>query len=424
MRAMMMFAELARSRPVYCAVWALAIAACGDDFSAPLDGPPLAPAGALFVSAHFDDDLIFMQPELIAALNAGPVTTVYAMSGDPVYGLGRADRNFDFGQRAYASVVGSSDWDCGYTLVAGSPAHHCRLRDRPVSLIRLDIPDGGREGMYDTSPLNLIEGRITEVPILGWAGGTATKDSIIDSFAELISVTKPDDIHALDLGGLHGYDHSSHLFAAAFTFWGAARVGYTGTFHWHRGYNVGDSPISFDGAAPDYEAARTMLGVFDACYFGCGPCGTSCVVEAHDIWLQRQYGSPRTPLAATGALALEGDPALCLSAIGGRVVLAGCSGAAPVQLEATGQLIVGGACVASAPDPAAPVVLEPCSSSPAQYWVSDGDGHLWNGSPPPAATDMANDHVRCLSAEPVAGAAVGAPICGARLSPVWQLAPS
>jgi hypothetical protein len=421
MRAMTTFLELARPRPARWALWALAIAACGDNFPAPLDGPPLARARTLFVSAHFDDDLIFMQPELLAALEAGPVTTVYAISGDPVHGLERTDRNFGIARRSYASVVGSSDWDCGYMLVAGSPAHHCRLRDRPLSLIGLDIPDGGRFGEYDVGPVNLIEGGITEVPILGWARGTATRDTIIDSLAELITETAPDDIHALDLAANHGDDHPSHLFSSAFAFWGAARVGYTGRIHWHRGYNVQEEPITLEGA--DYEAAKAMLGVFDACYFSCGPCGTSCVIESHDTWLRRQYGSTRSSLDATGTLALEGDPGLCMSAAGQGLVLADCGGAAPARLDATGHLTIGGACVTSAPDAAAPVVLAPCSNTPAQYWVADIEGHLWNGTPPEPAADMAFDHVRCLSAEMVPGATVTAPICGSRLSPVWQLGP-
>lgn len=412
--------ELAR-RPAHCALWALAIAACGDNFPASLDGPPLAPAASLFVSAHFDDDLIFMQPELVAALEAGPVTTVYVISGDPKYGLQRTDRNFGFARLAYTGSMDPSIWDCGYLLVAGSPAHHCRLRDGDLSLIGLDIPDGGPQGLYDVSPLNLVEGNIAEVPILGWAQGTATRDSIIDSLAELITETAPAEIHALDLAATHGDDHSSHLFSSAFAFWAAARAGYAGPIEWHRGYNVGEQPITLEGE--DYEAAKVMIGYFDACYFDCGPCGAPCekLHPSHDDYMKRQYSSTRSPLAATGTLALEGDPALCLSAAGGRLVLAGCAGAAPVRLDATGHLTVAGACVASAPGAAEPVVLEPCSNSPAQYWASDSDGHVWNGRPPEPAADMAFDHVRCLSAEPAPGAMVAAPICGSRLSPAWQL---
>jgi hypothetical protein len=421
MPAMTMFSELTRSNPVRCTLWALAMVACGDNFPAPLDGPPLARAESLFVIAHFDDDMIFMQPELLAALEAGPVTTVYVMSGDPVYGLHRTDRNFGIARISYTSVAGSANWECGYVLVAGSPANHCRLRDRPVSLIGLDIPDGGIDGQYDVGPRNLVEGGTTEVPILGWAQGTATVDTIIDSLAALITETQPAEIHALDLASNHGRDHISHLFSSAFAFWAAARIGYAGPIHWHRGYNVDAEEVTLVGA--DYEAAKLMLGYFNACYFGCAPCGSSCttLVESHDFRLRRQYGSTRSPLDATGTLALEGDPALCLSAAGAQLVLADCTGAAPVRLDPGGHLTVGGACVASGPGAADPVVLEACSNSPAQYWVSDSDGHLWNGRPAPPAVEMEYDHVRCLSGEMVAGAIVTAPICGSRHAPVWQL---
>ncbi len=37
-----------------------ALAACGDN--TPPVGPPIEPADSMFVIAHFDDDMIFMEP--------------------------------------------------------------------------------------------------------------------------------------------------------------------------------------------------------------------------------------------------------------------------------------------------------------------------------------------------------------------------
>ena len=401
------------------APWAVVLAGCGVD-PPPLDGPPVVPAESLFVIAHFDDDMIFMQPELVDALRSGSVTTVYVTSGDPKYGDARAERNFGAARIAYTSVLGSSNFDCGYLLLDGSPIHHCRWTDRPVSLIGLDVPDGGRDGEYAISPLHLVEQSVTSVPILGPVGGTATQDSIIDLLAAVITETKPAEIHALDLAANHGRDHSSHLFSSSFAFWGAARIGYQGMIHWHRGYNVDLEPATL-GAA-DYEAAKTMLGYFEACYFDCARCGSSCTTlnAAHDTWLWRQYSSSRSPLDTLGTLTLEGAPWWCVSVTGTGLGLADCAGATQVQLDATGHLTVAGSCIASAPDNAGPVVLEPCSNSPAQYWLSDSEGHLWNGRPPGPTTNMDFDHVRCLSAELRPGAVVAAPICGAQLSPTWR----
>lgn len=405
------------------ALWALAITGCGDNLSPPLDGPPLEHADSLFVVAHFDDDLIFMQPELVHAIEAHSITTVYVTSGDPVYGLERAERNLGAAKIAYASVARSSDWDCGYLSLNGSPIHHCRLPERGVSLVGLDVPDGGIEGLYSTSLLHLIERQVTSVPILGPVHGVATEDTIIDSLAAIITETQPAEIQALDLAATHGRDHSSHLFSSSFALWGAARAGYQGAIRWHRGYNVDGEPITLGQTA--YEQVKPMLGYFEACYFGCGPCGTSCPTlnPAHDTWLQRQYSYTRSPLDAVGPLAIEGVP-LCVSATPGGVVLADCASASPVHLDSTGHLSVAGSCIASAPAPADPVVLEPCSNSAAQYWLSDSEGHLWNGSPPEASKDMGFDHVRCLNAELQAGAAVVAATCGEHLEPTWRFSRS
>ena len=57
-----------------------------------------------------------------------------------------------------------------------------------------------------------------------------------------------------------------------------------------------------------------------------------------------------------------------------------------------------------------PVVLAPCDDTPAQYWVVDGDGLVWNGLPPQPIADMAQNHVRCLGTAGGADAAASAAI--------------
>jgi hypothetical protein len=392
------------------AIACLALAACGDNL--PGEGPPLAQADTLIVVAHFDDDMIFMQPELIAALQAGTLTTVYAASGDPVHGNAHAEHTFEAAMKAYEAVVGSRDWQCGYVAVADLPVHHCRLADR-ISMIGLDLPDGGIEGAYPTSMLHLVEHDVAELPILGPVGGHATEDQVIDELAEIITATSPSQIHALDLAATHGRDHSSHMISSTFAFWAAARVGYAGAMRWHRGYNVADEAETLP--ADDYAAAAHMLGYFEACYFGCGPCGTSCskLDASHDTWLRRQYAYDRTT-AATGALAI-GD-ACAAGTAGGGLAIGDCGHATPFALDASGHLGANGLCLASG---RGDVALAPCEDTPEQYWLLDGDGHLWNGNPPDGMWDMDYDHVRCLYG--AAGTLASAPICGAELTAAWTL---
>jgi len=401
----------------------LAALGCGDNLPGPGVGPELQPAQTLIVIAHFDDDMIFMQPELLAAVTAGSVTTVYVSSGDPVHGDTRAEHSFEAAMTAYASVAGSSDWDCGYLSFAGSPVHHCRLHGQQISLVGLDTADGGLPGDFPDSPLHLVEGRVPSIPILGPIGGRATVDSIVSSLAEILVATQPAQIHALDLAATHDRDHSGHLFSSAFAFWAAAQVGYAGPIRWHRGYNVEPEMPTLSDA--DYQAVKPMIGYFEACYFGCGPCGTSCTKldEDHDTWLRRQYSSTRSPIEAQGALALAlaDSGGGCVSLTPDRqLVLGDCASAAPIRLDPNGHLVLGDACLASPAGNYEPLALEPCQATPSQYWVVDSEGMLWNGRPPGPIPVMDYDHVRCLDAAGAPGARLIAPICGNHLRPRWR----
>jgi hypothetical protein len=410
--------------PGAAAVGLLALAAvgCGDNLT---DPPAVEPAETLIVIAHFDDDMIFMQPDLHTALTSGSVTTVYVSSGDQRHGSARAAHSFMAARMGYSSVTGSLDWNCGYISLAGSPAQLCRLRDQPVSLIALDIVDGEKFGELKHSPLHLVEGLVPDLPILGRIEGRATVASTVAELSEIIALTRPAEIHALDLASTHGYDHSGHMFSAAFALWGAADARYAGPIRWHRGYSVDPEPVNLSDA--DYATVKPMLGYFEACYTRCGPCGTSCqkLDPDHDSRMRRQYSSTRSPLAARGALAL--DTGTCAAPTAdGRLVLADCAGAATFELDAGGHLAIGGACLASGPGNDDPVALQPCQDTPAQYWVIDSDGLIWNGRPPQpvpcmdGSDCMSYDHVRCLGPGATPGAPLGAPVCGSRLQPHWQ----
>src|ERR1041385_6658017 len=76
---------------------------------------PLQHSGVLFLVGHTDDDMIFMQPELLDALRTDSTTTVYATTAGP----NGSDRHlFESAKIAYGSVVGSTRWDCGLLELA------------------------------------------------------------------------------------------------------------------------------------------------------------------------------------------------------------------------------------------------------------------------------------------------------------------
>jgi hypothetical protein len=156
-----------------------------------------------------------------------------------------------------------------------------------------------------------------------------------------------------------------------------------------------------------------MLGNYEACADHCGPCGTPCpsLTAAHEVWVARQYSTERVR-AATGRLAggnAIGNP--CLDA---SFLLADCTTAPAFELEPTGALRMGDQCVTSAAT--GELTLAPCGGGPAQYWVLDSEGALWNGLPPQTAPDMTYDHVRCLAEQHTT-------TCGASLQVHWAIMP-
>ena len=389
------------------ALAAMLASACGDN--AYTLGEPIGHADTVFFAAHTDDDMIFMQPEVVDAARSGSIATVYFTVGDAVKGYGLARGLLRASKTAYAGIAGGAAWDCGYVDLA-VPVQHCKLVGHEVSLIAVDLPDGGIPGDRTESLLHLVDGSVPSVDLVSPAGGTATRETTAQLAVDLLAALAPDEIHALELAGTHGRDHSSHMFSSAFLFWAAARSGYAGPLTWHRGYNVASEPVTLDG--PDYDDAVRMLGFYEACASDCAACGVPCqpdaVSPAHVTWLERQHAVARVR-SAGGKLAF-GDQCLQVTA-----ALGDCASAPVFALASDGRLQLGDACLTARDDGALSTAV--CDGSAAQYWVLDGEGSLWNGLPPLAAGDMSYDHVRCLA---VTDAVVSAATCGATNAFAWQ----
>lgn len=386
---------------------ALFAGACGDNTFAV--GEPIGHADTLFFAAHTDDDMIFMQPEVVEAARAGSVTTVYFTIGDAIKGYSVARRLMRASKTAYAAIAGGEAWDCGYVELA-VPVQHCKLVGHEVSLIGVDLPDGGIPGDRPESLLHLVDGRIASVDLVSPAGGTATRDTVTQLAGDLLAALSPTEVHALELAGTHGRDHSSHMFSSAFLLWAAARSGYTGPLTWHRGYNVADEPITLEG--DDYTKATRMLGYYEACASGCAQCGVPCepagLTVAHETWIARQHAVERVR-EASGKLAF-GDR--CVES---SLALGDCGGAPTFSLADNGHLLLGDACVTASDEGL--ILTAPCDRSASQYWVLDSEGSLWNGTPPRPAGDMSYDHVRCLAAT---DAGVTAATCGDHAAFAWR----
>ena len=393
-------------------VVALIAAACGDNQHG--EGVPLANAHDLVVIAHEDDDLLFMQPDLIEVVRGGGgMTNVYVTAGNGTKGPPAANPRYAGLMAAYGTVANDQAWFCGWIEIAGHTAQHCRLEAENISLVFLAYPDGGIQGQLAHSLLSLWEGTSTQVTTIADRTTTYTREGLIDTVAEIVRQVHPRVVHTLDLTAGHGRDHSDHMIVGALTALALAR-----TEHQHepeliayRGYDMATEPQNKLGGI--YDDALNILSYYEACAASCGTeCGKSCgnIDQAHRTWLGRRYaiGFRKN---ASGRLRVGGQ---CLAGAS----LASCD-AAPIWTLHHGMLHTPDGCLTVGT--AGALSITECSDIPAERFFSDDEGHLWSGVPPDTGPDLDYAHLRCVI--PNADGTVNSAVCGGVDAPRWQWAP-
>lgn len=208
---------------------------------------------ALQVVAHPDDDLLFMNPDVLRDIEAGAcVRTVYLTTGD-------ANRDESYwrlreeGIRdAYATMAGVDDvWREGTLVADGHVLATATLEAAPgISLVFMHLPDGNRRGtgnaMHDRQSLRrLWLGEIEEIRAVD---GSATYDAagLVRTLAAVVDGYGATTLRAQDwtLDFRHG-DNADHTAAGLFARAAAARaqvrpelLGYAGYPSWTQPANV------------------------------------------------------------------------------------------------------------------------------------------------------------------------------------------
>jgi len=264
------------------------VAACGDNAMPDVAG--LAPANDLAIVAHQDDDLLFMQPDLLDAIRAGTgVTIVYVTAGNDNRDLAYAQGRYAGVRVAYTAATGAADWRCGWTSIADHAAEHCRLAAANLSLVFLGYPDGGRHGEFASSLLALWEGNITGADTVADRSAHYDRDGLIATLAAAITATRPRTIRTLEVAGTHGDDHSDHMMVGALAVWAHARAGDASELLSYRGYNINGEQVN--ALAPVTAIADDAFARYSACAEGCAACGEPCATfsATYAGYLQRHY---------------------------------------------------------------------------------------------------------------------------------------
>lgn len=347
----------------------------------------------LYIVAHQDDDLLFMNPDILHGIQAGKrVRTVYVTAGDGGRGESYWGSREDGIRAAYARMAGVDDtWVRGFKTVAGKTFHLDTLAGATrVSVAFLRLPDGSLHGKGyratgSVSLEMLWKGQVPRMTSLD--GATAySRAELVEVLSALMADAGSVCIGTLDGSEQYGNDHSDHRHVAKFAF-EAQRASESRPlrFNQYRGYNIQTEPENLSVTA--HDAKWSVFSTYarhdeHLCAHG----GTDCLPSSpYAAWAWRQYA-----VSAVRGLrgSLRGLGGMCLgvregaSENGTPAQLSVCADV-PGQrwrLEDDGHLRgPGGRCLDVRDGDSAngaPVQLWDCADMPQQHWSLMGDGQL------------------------------------------------
>ena len=209
----------------------------------------------LNIVAHEDDDLLFLSPDLLHAIQAGRnVRTVFLTAGDAggdaAYWRGR-----EFGIRAaYAQMCGVTDaWSQADAGIAGHPLPVFTLSGHSsVSLAFMRLPDGGLDGSGSPSTNHeslqkLWTGAIPSIQAID-GSSSYSKEALESTLISLIASFQPDHINTLDYVGSYGDgDHSDHHTVAYLVQVAVQKYTTPHSLTGYEGYNISYRPANVSG---------------------------------------------------------------------------------------------------------------------------------------------------------------------------------
>jgi hypothetical protein len=380
-------------------------ASCGDN-SLPI-GVDLVHARDLAIVAHSDDDLVYLQPDMLERTLREGATIAYLTDGRT-----DADRRHAGIMQAYTAATGVPDWQCGWIEIAGHAVEHCRLADARLSLVFFGYPEGDFGGTAPLSIAQLWDGTLPLAITIGDIPTSYTRDDAIQTLTALVDATSPRTVRTMDLAGVHG-DHADHAITGAATLLAIAGSAGNPELISYRGDSTSDPATLID---PLFDRSAGLLAYYDACVEGSAECGepAAAITEAHAIALRRRYAVGMR--LAGGELR---DSSGCVAADpDGSLSVVTCPGPERWELAADGTLHVGERCIETLLFNGELIAGIRCDPDVAHRFFLDDEGHLWSGAPPPFSSTGASGALLCVA---VLGGRPRATPCGPDLAPVWEL---
>lgn len=253
---------------------------------------------ALSVVAHHDDDLLFLSPDLLSAVQQGAsVTTIFFNASDYKSLEAMVDREAGV-RNAYGLVAGidlgswvASRYDVGDVSSTRWQADNGRL-----TIIELRIPDNGTtinginalawRMFANDEPVATRDGALNPAQTLRYPQLAAFLAGVAKDFQPTVvrSLDPYADLHTEAGGEYNGY-HRDHVVASRLTALGLSGTEYAPLVTHYRDYSTGIAPanVSNDG----YTLKQTAWTE----YAKRDPEVTSsqATIDMYDGWLHRQY---------------------------------------------------------------------------------------------------------------------------------------
>lgn len=228
--------------------------------------PDTCTSHQLQMVAHPDDDLLFMNPDIIREVERGAcVRTVYLTTGD-------ANRDASYWllreegiRAAYATMAGADDaWTMGTLTVAGRELQLATLEDAPgISLVFMHLPDGNRRGTGNAihghqSLMRLWLGEIETIDAVD-GSQTYTSAELRGTLTALIDDFHTDTLRAQDWTiDFRTGDNADHTAAARYVRAAAVHAGSTHELMGYAGYPSWTQPANVNGRELGLKADAIM----------------------------------------------------------------------------------------------------------------------------------------------------------------------
>lgn len=345
----------------------------------------VAPAH-LYLVAHQDDDLLFMNPDVEDSIRKGQrVRTVFLTAAGSIPGqppsAWQARENAVFNVYPAMAHV-ARDWTCTTrTFLRNKVVRICTLNPNPlVSVLFMRLQDGSLASLWarDGGPpfYSAQAASLTSVDNTS----TYTRAELIATLAAIIADFAPDRVGIQDATLAYGPDHSDHFASALFSLEADHTYVPPHQVRVYRDYSVYitwtnlPSPEVPNLSQAQYDEKKAMMEAYG---------GTVPPDSDWDKWCWRRYAIERL-VGSTGQL--MGPDGKCLDvgtnpANGTPAAAVPCSGASTQWIVgADGHLFVQGSlpaykCLAMAPDGVS-VQVAACASAREQAWTLLSNGQL------------------------------------------------